>query len=165
MAQVLVPYGVLGWLKLRPHSSQPEALLGYRRWWLRDSPGAAWREVVRAEAKMHSGTVLARLEGIDSREAALALRGAEVGVMREAMPVLRAGELYWADLVGLEVVNREGAVLGRVASVQEYGAHPVLRVAAEGEAAAERLIPFVAAHVDGVDVAAGRIDVDWQPDY
>jgi 16S rRNA processing protein RimM len=64
--------------------------------------------------------------------------------------------------VGLAVVNRQGEPLGTVVEVQEFGAHPVLRVAGEG---GTHLIPFVEAYVDAVDMAGGRIDVDWQKDY
>ena len=75
------------------------------------------------------------------------------------------GEIYWADLVGVAVVNREGVALGKVVAVQEYGAHPVMRVApGPAEARSERLIPFVAAHVDEVDLPARRMVVDWQAD-
>lgn len=166
MAQVLSPYGVQGWIRLRSFSDDPAAMLGHQRWWLRAAGSDDWREVTRAAGKVHSGSVLAQLDGVTTREAAMALRGAQVGVPRSALAALAPGEVYWADLVGLEVVNREGVALGRVVAVQEYGAHPVLRVApAAGEARAERLIPFVQAHVDDIDLPAGRIEVDWQPDY
>ena len=82
------------------------------------------------------------------------------------LPSLAEGEVYWADLVGLVVINRSGMVLGRVTAVLETGAHPVLRVAPEGDTAAgERLIPLVPAYVDALDVAGGRIVVDWRPEY
>jgi 16S rRNA processing protein RimM len=166
MAKVLAPYGVNGWIKARPFSEATDALLGYGRWWLREAGSADWREVLPRDRRMHSGLVLAQLATIDSREAALALRGAEIGVPRAAMPVLDDDAVYWSDLIGLEVVNRAGVALGKVVEVQEFGAHPVLRVAPEPvEARPERLIPLVAAHVDGIDLAARRIDVDWQPDY
>jgi len=166
MARVLAPYGVHGWVRLRPFSGEPDALLGYARWWVRPVGADAWQEVGRIGGRMHSGAVLAEIEGIATREAALALRGAEVGVPRSSMPALKHGEIYWTDLVGLDVVNREGARLGQVVAVQDYGAHPVLRVASGNEATrTERLVPFVAAHVDRVDLPARRIEVDWQPDY
>jgi 16S rRNA processing protein RimM len=166
MAQVLSPYGVQGWIRLRPFSGDAASMLGHRRWWLRAAGSDDWREVTRAAGKVHSGSVLALLDGVTTREAAVALRGAQVGVPRSALPALAPGEVYWADLVGLEVVNREGVALGQVVAVQDYGAHPVLRVVpAEGQARAERLIPFVPAHVDDVDLPARRIEVDWQPDY
>ena len=52
-----------------------------------------------------------------------------------------------------------------MSGVVEHGAHPMLRVMTAGNAAPERLIPYVPAIIDGVDVAAGRIDVDWEADY
>jgi len=166
MAKVLAPYGVHGWIKTRPFSEAPEALLGYERWWLRDAGSTEWHEVEPVDGRVHSGLVLAQLATIDTREAALALRGAEIGVPRNAMPALEGGAVYWADLIGLAVVNRAGIALGQVVEVREYGAHPVLRVApGPAEGPAERLIPLVAAHVERIDLSARRIDVDWQPDY
>ena len=165
MAQVLAPFGVLGWIRIRPFSGEPDAMLKLAHWWLRPAGADTWREVTRLGGRLHSGAVLALLEGVATREAALALRGAEIGVPRSALPPPERGEIYWADLVGLAVVNRDGVALGHVVAVQDYGAHPVLRVApGEGETRAERLIPFVAAHVDQVDLPARRIEVDWQPD-
>ena len=166
MAKVLAPYGVNGWIKARPFSEATDALLGYARWWLREAGSAEWREVLPRERRMHSGHILAQLAAVDSREAALALRGAEIGVPRAAMPELEEGSVYWSDLIGLAVVNRAGLALGQVVEVQEFGAHPVLRVApGPVEGRSERLIPLVAAHVDRIDLAERRIDVDWQPDY
>jgi 16S rRNA processing protein RimM len=166
MAEVAGPYGVEGWLRLRTFSETPEALGGYRLWWLRRGGEEEWQEVTPVATRMHSGALLARLAEIADREAAQAMAGAQIAVPRSAMPALGGDAVYWADCVGLQVVNRAGVVLGRVAAVQEFGAHPVLRVAPEqGQEGPVRLIPFVAAHVDGIDVAAGRIEVDWQPDY
>jgi 16S rRNA processing protein RimM len=171
MGRVAAPYGVHGWLRIQVFSGEAGALLRYGRWWLKPNGAAAWREVTRTGEKVHSGAVLALFEGVPTREAAMLLRGAEIGVARSELPPLGPDEVYWADLVGLDVVNREGVTLGRVAGVAEFGAHPLLRVTPGGEEAApakapdERLIPFVAAHVDRVDLAARRIEVDWQPDY
>ena len=104
------------------------------------------------------------MAGIGDREAAASLKGADIGVPRAALPVAEENEIYYSDLVGLAVMNRQGVRLGLVVKVQDFGAHPVLCITDEaGEA--ERMIPFVGAYVDGVDVAAGRIDVDWQLDY
>jgi 16S rRNA processing protein RimM len=86
-----------------------------------------------------------------------------VGVPRDRLPPVASDEIYQADLVGLDVVNRAGARLGRVKDIWDFGAHPVLDV--EHEEGRHRLIPFVPAYVDGVDLAAKRIDVDWEADY
>jgi 16S rRNA processing protein RimM len=76
------------------------------------------------------------------------------------------GEYYWGDLVGLAVENEAGEALGAVAGLISTGAHDVLQVRdGEGEEAAERLIPFVAAYVLDVDLATRRIRVAWQKDW
>jgi len=83
-------------------------------------------------------------------------------VPRAALPAPAPGEFYWADLVGLEVVNAAGEALGRVQGVFSTGANDVLRV---GAGKGERLLPFVAAVVKKVDLAARRIEVDWGLDW
>jgi 16S rRNA processing protein RimM len=166
MGQVLLPYGVKGWVRIRPHTESPDSLLGYGSWWLRPPGGGSWRELAPVEGRTHSDSLLVQLRGIESREAALALKGCDVGISRAALPRARDGEIYRADLVGLEVVNRAGVVLGRVTEVADFGAHPLLRVARPDVAGGdERLIPYVAAHVDDVDLGAGRVRVDWGEDY
>jgi len=164
MGRIAASYGVKGWLKVLPLTADLDALLSYRDWWLRrrgDETG--WRKYALESGKPHGKTLLVQLAGLADREAAAAFAGGEVGVARSALPAAGSNEIYYADLVGLTVRNRQGEPLGRVAAVQEFGAHPILRVE-DGEGAA-RLIPFVTAYVDEVDMAAGRIDVDWQKDY
>lgn len=117
-------------------------------------------------ARRHSGAVVARLQGVAERDAAQALKGAEVLVSRADFPPLPDGEYYWVDLVGCAVVNLAGESLGVVAEVDDHGAHAILRVRPQGGAeAAERLIPFVPAYITTVDIGARRILVDWGLDY
>ena len=163
LGRVLGPFGVKGWIKVLTFTTEQETLLGYPNWWFR-SRGGTWQQHPVVSAREHGATLLAQLAGIEDRDAAVALKGADIGVPREALPPVAENEIYYSDLVGLEVVNRQGEHLGRVATVQDYGAHPVFRVTDAGTGT-ERLIPFVAAYVDRVDVAAGRIEVDWLPDY
>jgi 16S rRNA processing protein RimM len=164
MARVLGPYGIQGWIKARPYTASIAALLDYTTWWLAPARDAdSWREFVVCSARQHGDTLVAALDGIADREAALQWRGGWVAVPRSALPSPKAGEFYWSDLVGLVVVNRAGEALGRVSRVLETGAHPVLQV--ESEDGGERLIPVVAAYVDAIDPAAGRIMVDWPADY
>jgi 16S rRNA processing protein RimM len=110
-----------------------------------------------------SGVLIAELAGVTSREAAAALRGAEIGVPRERLPALGENEHYQADLIGMEVVNRNGERLGTLSGFVDGGAHPIASVTDAG--GVERLIPWVAGYVDRVDAEAGRIDVDWPADY
>jgi 16S rRNA processing protein RimM len=160
MGRVAAPYGVKGWVKVTPFTGTAEALTGFRRWWL-GGPGG-WEETEVAEAARHGANVIAQLAGCSDREQAAKLRGREVAVPREELPAAAPDEYYWADLVGLEVVNAEGQVLGKVSSLFSNGAHDVMRV---GEGKGERLVPFVPAVVRKVDLAAARIEVDWGLDW
>jgi len=166
LGEVIGPYGVRGWLKVRTYTEAADALLGHATWWLKPARGSEWRKYERVAGRLHSGTLLAELAGVDTREAALALKGFEIGVPRAALPAAPENEIYWEDLIGLAVVNRAGVLLGEVCGMTEHGAHPLLRVTrAPGSTGPERLIPFVPAIVDRVDRNAGRIDVDWGEDY
>lgn len=166
LGEVVGPYGVRGWLKAKPHSEAPDALLKYSSWWLKMRAGGEWREYRQVAGRMHSGTVLVQLAGVESREAAAAMKGFEIGVPRSALPAPAEGEFYWTDLEGLAVRNRAGILLGTVSAVAEFGAHPVLRVTRPpGKPGPERLIPWVPEIVGKVDLEAGAIEVDWGEDY
>lgn len=163
MGRVMAPYGVRGWLKIRPFTGEPQALLDYPTWWLaaRGKGEALPQRIL--EGRMHSGLVVARIEGIETREHAATFSGSEVSVPRESLPEAEDDEVYWSDLAGCAVVNRDGETLGTVVEVQDNGAHPLLRLA--DPCGGERLIPFVPVYVLGVDLEAKRIDVDWNADY
>ena len=115
--------------------------------------------------RVHGEALVAQIEGVDDRDRAAALKGQEIGVARSSLPPAGEDEIYWADLVGLVVMNREQRVLGRVAAVTQHGAHPLLQVSREGGEGPHRLIPFVPDVIDAVDLATGRIEVDWGEDY
>ncbi len=162
LGRVLGAFGVRGAVKVTPLSEAPDTLVGQPVWFLRKD-GSEPRAHAAREVRLQGDAVVAMLEGVADREAAMALRGTEVLVPREALAPLAEDEMYVADLVGLAVVNREGAALGEVVAVDEFGAHPVLRVrSGDGRT---RLIPYVAALVDGVDRDARTIVVDWGIDY
>jgi 16S rRNA processing protein RimM len=169
-------WGIKGWFKVHPYSADPEALFSSKRWYLLPSEKGAKNFtgtlVMRVrEAKDHSGTVVATAHEVDGRDAAEALRGARIFIARESFPTAATDEYYWVDLLGLTVVNREGVALGEVKELLATGAQTVMvlndHVVDEAGATVdvERMIPFVAAFVDGVDLAGKRINVDWQPDY
>jgi 16S rRNA processing protein RimM len=160
MGRVAAPFGVKGWVKITPFTESPAALARYSRLWVGGRDG--WREVAVEEAAVHGASVVARLAGCGDRDAAGRLRGAELAVPREALPAAAPGEFYWADLVGLDVVNAGGAPLGKVQGLFSNGANDVMRV---GEGKGERLLPFVATVVRKVDLAARRIEVDWELDW
>jgi 16S rRNA processing protein RimM len=164
-------WGIKGWFKVLPHSASPEALFSSKRWYLLPSEKGAktfsGSMLLRVrEAKEHSDSVVASAQEIDDRTAAEALKGARVFVARSSFPTPAPDEYYWVDLLGLQVLNREGLALGEVQELLSTGPQTVLVIGYEQDGKpAERMIPFVSAYVDTVDIAGKRIIVDWQPDY
>lgn len=180
VGRILDAWGVKGWVKILPHSADPESLLSAKTWLLQ-APDAKFRpgfnlfsgtvSLSVEQAKIHSDSVVAKFSGLDDRNAAEALRGVRIFLPRSSFPAASKDEYYWVDLIGLNVVNREGVALGCVRDLMATGPHSVLCVEyAESQedgssTTAERMIPFVAAYVDAVDIAGKCITVDWQPDY
>jgi 16S rRNA processing protein RimM len=159
MGRVGGAYGVHGMVRIQPLSEDPLALTRQPRWWLQIGVDSDWQPREVSGARAHGNALIASIAGVASREDAERLRGAMVGVPRAGLPPLQEDEIYWSDLEGLGVVNREGVELGRVIGLLDNGAHAILRVRKDD--APEQLIPWVAAHVDRIDVPAGRIEVDW----
>jgi 16S rRNA processing protein RimM len=164
LGRVTDAYGVKGWIKVQPYGGATDsALLGARRWTLRREAATASPAFERGleieAAKPHSASVVAKPAGSDDRNAAEALKGAEVLVRRGDFPVLAKGEFYWIDLVGCLVHDTQGVVLGRVQAIDDHGAHPILQL--EGG----MLIPLVDEYLVEMDPGAGRIVMDWQADW
>lgn len=159
MGQVLAPFGVLGWIKVRPYTETQDGLGDYPEWWL--GKKGAYRPYAVESAKAHGKELVAKLAGVADRDLALSLRGLEVVVPRKALPATRPDEYYWTDLIGLAVLNTDNRELGKVESLIATGANDVLVVAGERQ----RLIPFIGSVVQSVDLAAGKLTVLWEEDY
>jgi 16S rRNA processing protein RimM len=165
-------YGLVGGVRIRPFSTDADALLHAKTWWL-DKPGLHGVEVKRA--KMHSGDVVATLVEVVDRDMAEALKGAAVFIPRSQFPKLDdEDEFYWSDLIGLAVENQQGESLGVVHDMMSNGPQSILRVTpaaapdgspSDAPSSDERLIPFVEQFVIKVDKAAKKIIVDWGLDY
>ena len=174
VGRIVGAWGVKGAIKVQPYSADPKALFSSRRWFLK--PAAAPRPVAAGlptllkitGAREHGDGVVATAQEVPDRNSAEALKGALVFVARSSFPTAATDEYYWVDLIGLDVVNREGQALGTVTDLLDTGPDSVLRIAVPNpgpDDEAERLIPFVAAYVDTVDLGARRITVDWGLDY
>ena len=164
-------WGIKGWFKVLPYSADPEALFSSKRWFLLPAEkglktfSGVFKLAIQ-EAKIHSGTVVATSRDVLDRNAAEALRGARIFIARSSFPTVDKDEYYWVDLIGLDVINREGLLLGQVHELISTGPQTVLVIAYEQDSKQqERMIPFVATYVDDVDLVTRQIRVDWQPDY
>lgn len=180
LGRIQEAWGIKGWMRIHPHSTDTQALFASPQWFLQPPEARFARgfsafsgcvSATVADIKMHADGVVARFEGMDDRSAAEALKGVRIFVPRSVFPPTPEGEYYWVDLIGLDVVNREGEHMGVVRDLMSTGPNAVLVLeytedAVDGEPqTAERMIPFVSAYVDDVDRAARRITVDWQKDY
>jgi 16S rRNA processing protein RimM len=172
VARIGEAWGIKGWFKVIPFSAQPEALFSSKRWYLQPpergaKPFSGTVLLPIKEAKDHSGSVVACAHEVVDRTAAELLKGARVWVARSSFPTAATDEYYWVDLIGLSVVNREGVDLGVVSELLSTGPQTVLVIqyaGSEGKTM-ERMIPFVAAFIDEVELPKRQIRVDWQPDY
>lgn len=183
-------HGVRGWVRVRSDMEPAEELLRYGVWLL-DRGGGEWRPAAVEAARPHGKAFVARLEGVDDRDAAAGLAGTRLGLPRGDLPEPEEGRYYWADLIGLEVVNEAGEPLGVVREMIETGANDVMVIgpaevragteAVTGTGAGagaearigsgasagrggpgERIVPFLMDRVvRDVDLEAGRIRVAW----
>ncbi len=162
-------WGIKGWFKVLPHSAQPEALFSSKRWFLQPPGAKTARRVSGSRSAKPRNIPTASSpssEDVPDRNAAEALRGARVFVPRSSFPTAGDDEYYWVDLIGLAVVNREGVALGAVRELLASGPQTTLVLDAQEDGKpVERMIPFVSAFVDKVDLPGRLITVDWQPDY
>ena len=170
MGRISAPFGIKGWIRVQPYTRAASNLTHYPTWWL--STAAGWQEYKVEQSQAQGTDVVAKLAGCDDRDLAAAFKGQQVAIPREAFPPAEKDEFYWADLIGLKVVNSEGLDFGVVDSVLETGANDVMvvqqsaaAVLEQGGKEQERLIPFIAEVVKRVDIAASLIEVEWGADY
>lgn len=159
MGRILGPFGVRGWVRIRTFTEHLDSLTDYPVWQI--AVGEGWKAVEVQETEVHTAQLVAKLAGVEDREQAFALRGHDIAIDRDQLPPAEEGEFYWADLIGLEVVNLQGEALGVIEGLVETGANDVLVVKGDRE----RLLPYVDAVVIEVDLATRKVRVDWGLDY
>lgn len=148
-------FGVRGEVRLKSFCARAEDIASYGPLWSEDGARSFSVTLTRPV----SGGLAARLSGVNSKEAADALRGVQLFADRAALPGLPDDEYYHADLIGLIVQDTGGAELGRVLAVHDHGAGDLLEISAPGLKGSV-LLPFTRAIVPTVDIAAGRIVAD-----
>lgn len=164
-------WGIKGWFKVLPYSAHPEALFSSKRWFLQPTEVGTKTftgtlKLAIKEAREHSDSLVACAHDVADRSGAEALRGARIFIARSNFPTAASDEYYWVDLIGLNVVNRQGLALGVVRELLSTGPQTVLVIEyLQDGKLQDRMIPFVAVYVDDVDLASREIRVDWQTDY
>lgn len=148
-------HGVRGAVRIKTFTAEPEAIAAYGP--VSDEAGA--RSFKLTLAGTARGQAIARIAGVADRNAAEALKGTHLYVMRDKLPATESDdEFYVSDLVGLAVETQDGAKLGRVLAVQNFGAGEVLEIGEDS--ATSVMLPFSRAFVPVVDLAQGRLVVE-----
>jgi len=154
-------HGVKGWVKVRSFTEPRENLLSYQTWYLHHDQN--WQVSKLIDGRKQGKGLIAFMEGVDDRDAALKFRGNKIAVLRSQLPQTEEHEYYWTDLIGLEVRTTKEVVLGQIKEMMATGANDVMVVE---DAERQRLIPFVQEQVVlEVDLANAVMTVDWDPDF
>jgi 16S rRNA processing protein RimM len=150
------PHGVRGEVCLRPHNQRGTSFEGLTTLLLdRNGVRTSWPIV---SLRPTPGGVLAKLAGVDSREAAAALTLAEVRAPRATLPPLAPGEYYVDDIIGCAVFRQDGQALGTVSGTFWNGGQDVMIT---DDAGVERMIPLIPMFVVSVDAALRKVVVSW----
>jgi 16S rRNA processing protein RimM len=154
LGRILKPYGLRGEVRAASWADGTALFSRLAECWIA-LPPAAWRAMPVEWTKPHGQSVVLKLTGVDTPEAAAKLAGWEIAIPREAAPDPPDGTYYHADLLGLAVVDGEQA-LGTVAEILETAAHDVLIVRGT---TGEWMLPATRAHIRRIDLAARRIEI------
>ena len=153
-------FGVKGWVKVFSFTDSKENILNYSPWLLKK--GTEIKTVAVIDGNLQGKAVVAQLDGINDRDEAASLMGWDIFIKPGQLPKVPKGEYYWSDLIGLAVETNLGIQIGVVESLLETGANDVVIVKGERE----RVIPFLQGQtIINIDLAAGKMVVDWDPDF
>ena len=170
IATIVGVYGIKGWVKIRINVEDPASLTSLSPQQLTDSRGKRVRSVDITTVRSQGKGFIAKLAGVDDRNAAELLRGHSIQIPESSLPSLNEGEFYWRDLIGCRVelsVENENLSLGCVDHLIETGANDVLVIRPTEDSIddRERLIPWFEGDViEAVDIESRRISVRWHPD-
>ncbi len=153
-------FGIKGWIKVFSFTDPRDNILKYSPWILVKNSDSKTVKIIAG--KLQGGSVIVQLDGFDSRNLAETLIGYDIMINQKQLPETQAGEFYWSDLIGLEVTNLQGIILGKVESLMETGANDVLIIQGDRE----RAVPFLQGQtIVNIDLAEGCMLVDWDAEF
>lgn len=153
------PQGVRGLIRVHSYTEPRENILAYPNWYGQSAEGV-WKPLKRSESSVTSQHILVALEGYVDRQAISILTNMLVAIPKKSLPPLTAGEYYWHELIGLQVIDLKGVSLGTIESILETGSNDVLVVVDDNKK--RLLIPYLLHDViKAVDLAKNNMTVDW----
>lgn len=165
IGQLKKPYGIKGWLWVHSLTDERSDIFAMSPWWIKTATG--FRPITVTNWRQQGSGIVAQFAEVPDRNVAETMNGVSIWISADALPKPNADEYYWSDLVGMDVVNQQGIMLGRIGQMMETGAHDVMVVIANENSIddEERLIPWHKQTVISVDKDEGMVMVDWQADY
>ena len=161
------PYGVKGWVKITSHTHDLDGVFAYTPWLLGQVEES--KDYVVDQWRTHNKGLVAKLIGVDDRDDAEGIKNLEISIKAEMLPELDDSDVYWRELVGMQVVTDKGYNLGVIKELFETGANDVLLVKANLNDAfgqKERMVPYLLEQViKQVDRQAKTVTVDWDPAF
>jgi 16S rRNA processing protein RimM len=155
-------FGVQGWVKIFSHSFPRENILTYRPWHIQVD--GVWTTLDILKGRKQGKTIVAQLKGVNNREVARAYIGVEIYIERAQLPKLAAGEYYWDELIGLQVSNQQGIILGEITQMVDTGSNNVMVIKAKNNQK-EHWVPYIEPFLIAVEMDKRQILVDWDEDF
>ncbi|MGQ3891784.1 ribosome maturation factor RimM [Legionella sp. CNM-4043-24] len=153
-------HGIKGLITVISFTEPRDNILRYSNW--HALINHQWQALNITRTEVTDKHILVQVEGYTEREQAASLTNIEIGIRRDQLPELEEGDYYWHQLCGLQVINQQGDVLGKVLEIMPTGSNDVLVVQGESR----MLIPYLPGRfVLSVDTDKGQIVVDWDPDF
>lgn len=153
-------FGVKGQVKVFSYTEPRENILKYSPWILGSS--GQWQTHEIESGQRHGKGIVARLKGCEDRDQAMGFVGQQIAIDRQQLPEIAENEFYWSDLQGLTAVTTQGVTLGTVSHLFETGSNDVLVIKGESQ----HLVPYIWGQVvKAVDLEAGRLILDWDPEF
>ncbi len=152
-------YGIKGWLKVNSHTDPIENILHYKQ--LQIYHHGQWQEIEITEMKTQGKGIIAKLANCHNPEQARNYTNDAIAIFRHQLPELPPEEYYWADLIGLRVINQQGIDFGIVDHLFTTGSNDVMVIKGDRQ----RLVPYINSAIQLVDITDKKIIVDWDADF
>ena len=152
-------FGILGWIKVISFTTPSENILQFKPWLIQKNN--LWEEICIENSKKHADNIIVKLPNCSSPEEVSRFTNIKIGIWQKQLPKLKKGDYYWADLIGLEVINKESINLGVVQDIMATGSNDVLVVIGKSR----RLVPYTSNVILDVNLVNKIIQVDWDEDF
>jgi len=154
--KILKPHGLKGEVKVLPYSGETENFKNFKSVYIY-SENKKPLEYTISGSRFHKNLIIAKIKTVDTKEDAELLRGKEVYIDKVQLPSTEDDEYYWFELIGLDVYRQDNSLLGKVDSILDNTAQPILIIKNNSE---EYMIPLVDNFVKKIDLENSKIVIE-----